>query len=440
MFHQTISQMGFWLTWLLIPFIVDALPTLASCLRLFFKKRNQRPLPTFLPQLAIIVPVFNSEKTLAACLHSIAASDYPTDHLVTYVVDNGSSDHSFQVFARCQAALPQLRMRWMQTQAGKATALNAAIYQADAPFIINIDSDGRLEKHALRNVIRTFHNNPQLAALTGAILTDRSLIKRPHRLLKLNEYFEYCQAFLAGRNLENEHGQLFTLSGAFSAFRKTTMTQSFLYSTNTLSEDTDMTFQIRYKLHAQPGFCPDAIFYTAPISGWNQLYTQRQRWQRGEMEVVHRYLGAKLNFHHFFNNFQVRRLIVDHTVNLLKTIWLGAILILPAFGYSWQSPALSYFLIYCLYLSLTLATACCVTSYLHAFKQERRFYLRHLRLVLLQPCHNFCCSLIRCVGIINFYTGHASWRGTSLRQEGQKIKTVVKSDCRQIFQRRNYDD
>lgn len=36
MFHQTISQMGFWLTWLLIPFIVDALPTLARLPALVF--------------------------------------------------------------------------------------------------------------------------------------------------------------------------------------------------------------------------------------------------------------------------------------------------------------------------------------------------------------------------------------------------------------------
>lgn len=101
--------------------------------------------------------------------------------------------------------------------------------KAAAPFIINIDSDGRLEKHALRNVIRTFHNNPQLAALTGAILTDRSLIKRPHRLLKLNEYFEYCQAFLAGRNLENEHGHDF--SNSLQAPRTTWLLpgRNFLY-------------------------------------------------------------------------------------------------------------------------------------------------------------------------------------------------------------------
>lgn len=441
MFRQTLNQMGFWLNWLLIPFLIDVIPTLISCLRLLFKKRPaKKPLPDFLPQITVIVPVYNSAQTLAACLHSIADSDYPSDHLVTFVVDNGSTDDSFQVFAQCQTALPQLRLHWMQTQQGKAMALNAAIYQANSPFIVNIDSDGRLERHALSNIIRAFNADPKLDALTGAILTDRALIKKSHRLLKLNEYFEYCQDFLAGRNIENEAGQLFTLSGAFSAFRRQTLVHSFLYSTDTLSEDTDMTFQIRYNLRGKPGFCPDAIFFTAPIDSINQLYTQRQRWLRGELEVVHRYLGDKLAFRHFFTNFQVRRLVVDHTANLLKTIWLAAALILTAFGYSWRSLLLSYFLIYCLYLALELVTAICVSSYLHDFAQERHFYLTHLWLVLIQPFHNLFCSLICCCGIINFYTVHASWRGTSFSQEWQQVKDVVKRACKLIFKKRYYDD
>ncbi len=441
MFQQTLHQMGFWLTWLIIPFVFEAIPTLASCLHLLLSKRpTDAKLPDFLPQLTVIVPVLNSEDTLARCLKSIAASDYPTDHLLVFVVDNGSTDSSFQVFAKCQEELTDLRMNWLTAPAGKAAALNAAIYQSNSPFVVNIDSDGRLEKHALSRVIAEFNADPDLDALTGTVLTDHALIKKPRRLLKLNEYFEYCQVFLAGRNIENETGELFTLSGAFSAFRRTTLVQSFLYSTTTLSEDTEMTFQIRYRLRGKPGFCPHAIFYTAPIEGFGKLYTQRQRWQRGEMEVVQTYLGGQLSLRNFFKSFQVRRLLVDHTVNLIKTIWLGAAIILPAFGYSLRSLLLSYFLIYCMYLLLEFATSICVISYMKPFPEERHYYLTHLWLAFLQPFHNLLCSLIRCVGIINFYTARASWRGPGFGQELGKIARVIKQDCKLVFRRRHYDD
>ena len=66
-----------------------------------------------------------------------------------------------------------------------------------------------------------------------------------------------------------------------------------------------MTFQIRYNLKGTISFCDDAIFYSEPISGFSELYTQRQRWQRGELEVINKYLSQVLSWKQFFINFQI---------------------------------------------------------------------------------------------------------------------------------------
>lgn len=351
MFDQTVLQMGFWATWLLIPVIFEEIPMIINFIRLLHhhKIRKKTPLPDFLPVLSIIIPTYNSSKTLYRCLKSLADSDYPKNLLGIFVVDNGSKDDTFQVFAKAQTDYPQLLMRWLTSPHGKSSALNAAIYKARSQYIINIDSDGRLDKHALNNIVKKFSANPNIDALTGTIL---------------NEYFEYCQTFLAGRNIENNSNHIFTLSGAFSAFKRETLIRTYLYSTDTISEDTDMTFQIRYNLKGTISFCDDAIFYSEPISGFSELYTQRQRWQRGELEVINKYLSQVLSWKQFFSNFQIRRLIIDHTVTFLKIIWMFAIFILLGFGYSWISLLFSYAVIYLLYLFLEISSSICVYIYL----------------------------------------------------------------------------
>lgn len=80
------------------------------------------------------------------------------------------------------------------------------------------------------------------------------------KLLQVSEYFEYAQAFLSGRSIEADKGQLFTMAGAFSAFRKEVLYSTFLYNINTVGEDTDMTFQIREGKKRRLDFVPKLYF------------------------------------------------------------------------------------------------------------------------------------------------------------------------------------
>ena len=77
MFDQTVLQMGFWATWLLIPVIFEEIPLIINFIRLLHhhKIRKKTPLPDFLPVLSIIIPTYNSSKTLYRCFKSLADSD-----------------------------------------------------------------------------------------------------------------------------------------------------------------------------------------------------------------------------------------------------------------------------------------------------------------------------------------------------------------------------
>ena len=327
-FHQLLYQIGFWFTWLLIPIIVEIVPAISYFFRLI-KMAHTSPVlkqPLKMPMISIILPVYNSAETLYTCIESIYKSSYPKDLIQVIVVNNHSTDNSFEEFKRAQWQFNKLQIQWMDTDQGKAQALNAAIYSSFGQYVVNLDTDGLLQTEALNNLVMYFENNPNVDAATGTILTQKNMIDNTKKwglwLLRANEYFEYAQSFLAGRSIESKDNQLFTMSGAFSAFRRDALVNTFLYNVNTVGEDTDMTFQLRDRLGKKVGFCFNAIFYVEPISGVAELYLQRQRWQRGEIEVAQNFMQNQLEVRHFFKNFMISRLMIDHTfIFWVYTFW-----------------------------------------------------------------------------------------------------------------------
>lgn len=89
MFNQVVIQMGFWTAWLVIPAIFELSPAIVAFFRNHFSKisSKQEYHPGRMPQLTVIVPIYNSGDTLYDCLKSIAESNYPK-HLISIICAN----------------------------------------------------------------------------------------------------------------------------------------------------------------------------------------------------------------------------------------------------------------------------------------------------------------------------------------------------------------
>lgn len=445
--QSTLFQMGFWITWALIPLVIEVIPTLFSIITSVKLKitnqNNPDPKLTVLPLISIIIPVHNSEKTLRACLQSLSASTYPNQSMQILIADNGSIDDSSKEYDRIRTAFPQLNMQYFKTiQTGKSIALNAALSLSSGSYIINIDSDGYLEPNALINIIQRFANKPDVSAITGTILTQKETIKNnPHflqRFLQKNEYFEYSQAFLAQRSVDAKRQQLFSMSGAFSAFRREVLLQTQLYQTDTVSEDTEMTFQIKDRLNGKVDFCESAIFFSTPVSNLNELYLQRQRWQRGELEILSKYRQPKTDPVNPFKKWKANRLLLlDHTFVFPKVIWLFASIVLIILGYSLYTIILSYAVIYCLYLFLNTLNMLISLDTLKPFTSERKFLQSLWWCIFTFPFYNFGCGMIRLIGILNSTMFKSSWDAVNLSQEMSGIKNIIHTDLQKLKKKVN---
>ena len=142
----------FWSAWILIPFMMEIIPSIGAAIVLIKKRlKNHLPAkPAADPEISLIIPVYNSFDSLYDCIKSVNDSTYDNDKIRIFLVNNNAEDKkSFKVYTKAQKDFPQLRMQWLTSEQGKSRALNLALYNSTGKYIINIDSDGMLEPHAL---------------------------------------------------------------------------------------------------------------------------------------------------------------------------------------------------------------------------------------------------------------------------------------------------
>lgn len=434
--NTLLEQIIFWMAWIIIPLVMEIIPAVCGFFILIKKRifRTSEKAPIIYPEITLIVPVYNSAQTLEGCLESVCSSSYPIKQISVMLVNNQSSDNSFEVYCRCQKRFPTLEMQWLNAKQGKSKALNMALFSSNGKYIIHIDSDGKLDSSALENIVRRFEDNPQIHCLTGAVLTDPNLIEDTDnffmRIFRKCEFLEYCQAFLAGRNFQSELDSIYTLSGAFSAFRKSVILKTQLYNTDTVCEDTHVTFQVRRLMKKSVHLCENALFFVDPIESGEKLYTQRQRWQTGELEVSHMFLQRELKTKGFFSNFMIRVLTFDHTFAFPRMIWYFALLCLMFLNYPFRLIAGSVIILYALYVISAFLYYLNVCAYLKNMPYIRRYYARKWYLLLLMPMYNFVIFWIRFAGIINSISIRNGWKASTPREENERFVSVIKHDMK----------
>lgn len=423
----------FWAAWIIIPVMMEIVPSLGSVFVLIKKHIFHKEIikPAIDPEISLIIPIYNSMDTLEQCIRSIDESDYPDERIRIFLVNNQGQDDSFQVFCDCQQKYPQLQMQWLNAKQGKSKALNMALFNSEGKYIIHIDSDGLLERSALRNMVYRFEADQTIECMTGVILTDPKQVQAYPpvlpRILRKVEFMEYAQAFLAGRNYSAEVNAVYTLSGAFSAFRKSAVLKSQLYNTDTICEDTQITFQMKYLQKTKVGICEDAIFFVDPIEDMDKLYTQRQRWQRGSLEVSHLFLKDKLKARNMLTNVGVRTLLYDHTFAFPRMIWYLALICLLCMNYSFAQIGYSTLFMYGLYVLIGVFYYISTVGFLKNFKEIRKYYAKQWYVIPVLPIFNLMVFFIRFAGVINSINTDSAWKTRNFTQEKESfVQTVAK--------------
>jgi glycosyltransferase involved in cell wall biosynthesis len=151
------------------------------------------------PQISVIVPAFNEEKYLSACLDAIRKQTFHNYELI--VVNNNSTDHTAEIAEKFGARVV------LEKQQGMIPARERGFREAKAPIIARTDADSKPTPNWLKVILTTFNKYPEVVALTGPWLSpnkkipDKYFKKWSYMVsVKLGEFFT-GQVYILGPNM-----------------------------------------------------------------------------------------------------------------------------------------------------------------------------------------------------------------------------------------------
>lgn len=100
-------------------------------------------------KLSIIIPAFNSEHVIERCLDSVFNQDLPKDEFEVIVVDDGSTDDTFQLVSSYFQKKGNAKLIKQKNQR-QGAARNNALKIAKGEYIWFIDSDDYIKSNVLR--------------------------------------------------------------------------------------------------------------------------------------------------------------------------------------------------------------------------------------------------------------------------------------------------
>lgn len=231
--------------------------------------------PDFTPPVSVVIPAFNEEKVIAACLASVLRSDYPD--LRVYVVDDGSTDRTAEMVARTAAGDPRVQLL-QEENAGKWHAANLAIGHIDTPILVAADADSIFLPDTIRWLVQPFKDE-EVGAVAGLVEVGNRV-----NLLSDFQHQEYMVTQNVLRRAHEFFDGILVVPGAVGAWRTRAVREGGGFSGETITEDADLTVAV-HRAGYRVRFQENARSITeAPVS-IRAFLRQRLRWQLGMLQV-----------------------------------------------------------------------------------------------------------------------------------------------------------
>lgn len=208
-----------------------------------------------LPLISIVIPVFNEERYLGACLDSLSKLDYPDEKLEIVLVDNGSTDNTLEIASQYEIEV------FLHPGVKVGAVRNYGVVKASGELIVFIDSDCVVETDWLQRGLTSM--NEQYGAVGGLyLLREQPAWIERYWILQSARDFAYQTSFVGGCIFIRR--EVFEAVGGFNEVMSA-------------GEDTDLTQRLReagYRLKIDPQLSVVHLGYPNTIKS----FVKRQMW------------------------------------------------------------------------------------------------------------------------------------------------------------------
>ena len=232
------------------------------------------------PRISIIIPSYNSEKTISRCLEALRHQSLPRSEYEIIVIDDGSLDNTQQILN----SMPDIRA-YFQNNDGPSSARNFGVKQSQGEIIVFTDSDCIPDPDWLDKLTAPLAQ-PEVAGSKGVYRTrQKGLIAR------------FCQKEFEERYRHLSQYQYIDFVDSYSAaFRKDAFYSVGGFDTEfplPNNEDVELSYKLASRGYKMV-FVPDAAVYHAhpdQLSRYLKLKFSRAFWR---MLVYKKYPGKSL--------------------------------------------------------------------------------------------------------------------------------------------------
>lgn len=268
----------FWSVMLMVP------------LALYSKNRedNLEPARKF-PLISVLIPAYNEEKVIAKTIQSALEIDYLKKEII--VIDDGSTDNTFLIAKTFEKDGVKILHK---ENSGKATALNYATNFAKGEIVAILDADTIAGKNSLKEINKVFESSSNVGGVAGNVK-----VRNKTNWLTWCQALEYVSGLQIARRAFDMFGAITIVPGAMGAFKTNILKDSGGYDKNTIVEDFDATIKVLKSGKIVRG-TTKALAYTEAPETLDQFVKQRNRWYRGNLQVLFKHKDALTNTRYGF--------------------------------------------------------------------------------------------------------------------------------------------
>ena len=229
------------------------------------------------PLISILIPCYNEGINARETIEAALAQRYRNIEVIA--INDGSADDTAEVLDQLASEYPKLRVIHLAENQGKAVALRTGAAAARSDLLVCIDGDALLDRDTAAYLVEPLLKYPRVGAVTGnpRIRTRSTLIGR----IQVGEFSSIIGLI---KRTQRVYGQVFTVSGVITAFRRRALAEVDYWSPDMITEDIDISWKLQIR-HWSIFYEPRALCWILMPETLKGLWKQRLRWAQGGAEV-----------------------------------------------------------------------------------------------------------------------------------------------------------
>lgn len=244
--------------------------------------------------VSVIIPAYNSSKTIKNAVEAIFDLDY--DNIIEVIVVNDcSTDDTRKIIEKLQKKYPKLKLINNKVNTGTAAgSQNIGLKHAKGELVAVIDDDSYPAKDSIRKMVGFFEDE-KVGAATVPILA-RNKTKFFEKLQAL----EYLAIAITRKLLERVEA-IYVTPGPLALYRKKALQEIGGFDEKNLTQDIEVTWHLGIKGWDRKMCLDTRVTSTVPTK-FKAWYKQRRRWSMGGLQTMWKYknqIGRKNMFGFF---------------------------------------------------------------------------------------------------------------------------------------------